>query len=177
MEMSINFQFSLIVFLSTAFTNRWYNFDKSKDIDYLERPVYGLADREIIVMLLPETVVSKQESVHYFYNLDPNHTTLGRDMNKRHLSIKDTCFDRVLILSCIIRTPKTFFVVSVCPLSNVHVRPLTQHTPFTNNPDYNYYYFSHFSLQVCRYICDPGQRNDYYVWHTFAIKENRYSLL
>ncbi|CAI8048560.1 hypothetical protein GBAR_LOCUS26768, partial [Geodia barretti] len=26
---------------------------------------------------------------------------------------------------------------------------------------------------VCRYICDPGQRNNYYVWHTFAIKENR----
>ena len=125
-------------------------------------------------MLLPETVVSKQESVHYFYNLDPNHTTLGRGMNKGHLSIKDTCFHRVLILSCIIRTPKTYFVVSVCPPSNVHVRPLTQHTPFTNNPDYNYYYFSHFSLQVCRYICDPGQRNNYYVWHTFAIKENRY---
>ena len=30
------------------------------------------------------------------FNLDPNHTTLGRGMNKGHLSIKDTCFDRVL---------------------------------------------------------------------------------
>ena len=26
---------------------------------------------------------------------------------------------------------------------------------------------------VCRYICNPLDKDKYYVWHTFAIKENR----
>ena len=40
---------------------RWFNFDKTKNIDNLERPVYGLANDDIIVMLLPENKVCMSE--------------------------------------------------------------------------------------------------------------------
>ena len=31
--------------------------------------------------------------------------------------------------------------------------------------------------QVCRYICDPLEKDEYYIWHTYAIKENRYIII
>ena len=46
------------VSLSLTHTHcRWQSFNKDKSIDYLEKAVYGLADHDIIVMLLPENKV------------------------------------------------------------------------------------------------------------------------
>ena len=36
---------------------RWVNFDRSKNIDYLRSEVYGIGNRHIIIMLLPESKV------------------------------------------------------------------------------------------------------------------------
>ena len=33
------------------------NLDKGKDIDYLQNDIYGIGDRDIIVMLMPENKV------------------------------------------------------------------------------------------------------------------------
>ena len=106
---------------------RWVNFDKGKDIDYLPNDVYGVGDRDIIVMLMPENKV-------HIYN----------------------CAYSPLSFTSLILLPLLIALLSLSSLPLLSPLP-----PFL--PGY----------QVCRYVCNPKERDSYYVWHTFAIKENR----